>query len=149
VTKIAPLRRTVVLLGEMPQFAFDPIPCVMLEQIDRERVRLWRDRSGLARCTAMTASIPREKFLQRLSATNEVLRSVAASHEGVIAFFPTDRMCKPDCITSVGDEFLYRDGNHLRRNLSAQAIEAFVRLLGLRDLLQGLGGRSQTTKTGG
>jgi peptidoglycan/LPS O-acetylase OafA/YrhL len=139
--EIAPLRRTVVLLGEMPQLGFDPIPCVILEQIDRERV-LWRDRGELARCAPMTASIPREKFLQRLSGTNEVLRSVAARHAGVKAFFPTDRMCRGDCITSVGDEFLFRDGNHLRRNLSAPALEQLVALLGLRDLLQGLGGHA-------
>ena len=147
--EIAPLRRTVVLLGEMPQLGFDPIPCVILEQIYRERVQLWRDRGELARCAAMTESIPREKLLQRLSDTNEVLRSVAASHPGVIAFFPTDRMCRGDCITTIGDEFLFRDGNHLRRNLSAPALEAFVRLLGLRELLQGLGGDARARKRGG
>src|SRR5947209_839268 len=96
VAEIAPLGRRIILLGEMPQMGFDPIPCVILESLE-----LWRDQGERARCQAMTASIPRSSFLERQSATNEVLRSVAARHPGVFAFFPTDKMCKPDCITSI------------------------------------------------
>jgi hypothetical protein len=51
-------------------------------------------------------------------------------------------MCRPDCITSIGGEFLYRDGNHLRRNISAEGVEKFVTLLGLPELLRGLGGHA-------
>jgi peptidoglycan/LPS O-acetylase OafA/YrhL len=138
VAEIVPLGRRIILLGEMPQMGFDPIPCVILEGI-----RLWRDQSERGRCQAMTASIPRESFLERQSATNEILRSVAARHPNVLAFFPTDTMCEPDCITSVGGEFLYRDSSHLRRNLSRDAVESFVTLLGLPDLLRGLGGHAQ------
>jgi peptidoglycan/LPS O-acetylase OafA/YrhL len=141
--EIAPYGRRVILLGEMPQMGFDPMSCVTLERIQQGNVRLWRDRSELARCQAMTASIPRESFLARLAVTNEVLRSVAASHAGVLAFFPTDKMCKSDCITSIGGEFLFRDSNHLRRNLSAEAIDKLVTLLGLRDLLRELGDRAK------
>jgi hypothetical protein len=79
--------------------------------------------------------------LERQAATNEVLRAVAASHPDVLAFFPTDKMCEPDCITSIGDEFLFRDSSHLRRNLPADVVEKLVVLLGLPDLLQGLGGQ--------
>jgi uncharacterized 2Fe-2S/4Fe-4S cluster protein (DUF4445 family) len=50
----------------------------------------------------MTASIPRSSFLERQAATNEILKSVAARHPDVQVFFPTDRMCMPDCITSIG-----------------------------------------------
>src|SRR6202011_745213 len=89
----------------------------------------------------MTASIPRSSFLERQSATNEGLRSVAAGRPDVLVFFPTDKMCDPDCITSIGDEFLFRDSSHLRRNLSVDAAEKLVMLLGLPDLLQGLGGQ--------
>jgi hypothetical protein len=66
------------------------------------------------------------------------MRSVASRHPEVSAFFPTDRLCAPDCITSIGGEFLFRDGNHLRRNLSPDATEKFVTLLGLPDLLRRL-----------
>jgi hypothetical protein len=59
----------------------------------------------------------------------------------VSEFFPTDKICEPDCITSIGDEFLFRDSNHLRRNLPADVVEKLVALSGLSDLLQGLGGR--------
>jgi len=134
VAEIAPLGRRIVLLGEMPQMGFDPIPCVILQDI-----RLWRDQSERGRCQAMTASIPRSDFLERLSATNEVLRSVAAAHPDVLAFFPTDEMCRPDCITSIGGEFLFRDSSHLRRNISPEGVEKLVALLGLPDLLRGLG----------
>jgi hypothetical protein len=143
VVEIAPLGRKIVLLGEMPQLGFDPIPCVILEGI-----YLWRDQGERERCRTMTASIPRSSFVERQSATNEVLRSVAANHPDVFAFFPTDKMCEPDCITSIGGEFLFRDGNHLRRNLSVDALEKFVTLLGLPDLLRGLGGRAQERPQG-
>jgi hypothetical protein len=91
----------------------------------------------------MTASIPRSSFLERQAATNEILKSVAARHPDVQVFFPTDRMCMPDCITSIGGEFLFRDSSHLRRNLSAAAIEQLDGLLLLPDLLLGLGGHAQ------
>jgi peptidoglycan/LPS O-acetylase OafA/YrhL len=139
VTEIAPLGRKIVLLGEMPQMGFDPIPCVILESIYREGIHLWRDPSERGRCQAVSASIPRSGFEERLSATNEVLASVAASHPDVLAFLPTDTMCKPDCITSIEGEFLFRDSNHLRRNLSVDTLERFVTLLGLPDLLLRLG----------
>jgi peptidoglycan/LPS O-acetylase OafA/YrhL len=136
VAEVGPLGRRIVLLGEMPQMGFDPIPCVILQRTD-----LWRGQSERGRCQAMTSAIPRGSFLERQSATNEVLRAVAASHPDVSAFFPTDKMCEPDCITSIGDEFLFRDSSHLRRNLPADVVERLVALVGLPDLLQGLGGR--------
>ena len=140
IVEIAPLGRRIILLGEMPQMGFDPIPCVILQN-----THLWRDQSELLRCQMMTASIPSSSFVDRQAATNEILKSVAASHRDVFAFFPTDTMCNPDCITSVGGEFLFRDSSHLRRNLSADAVETFVALLGLPDLLRGLGGHARRT----
>jgi peptidoglycan/LPS O-acetylase OafA/YrhL len=142
IAELAPLGRTIVLLGEVPQMGFDPIPCVILQRAHQENVRLWRDESELERCRILTGSIPRESFLARLSATNEALRAVAASHADVLAFFPTDKMCKPDCITSIGGEFLSRDGNHLRRNLPAETLDKLVTLLRLRDLMRELGGHA-------
>jgi hypothetical protein len=137
VDEIAPLHRKIVLLGEMPQLGFDPMPCLLLES------SLWRDRSDRGHCQAMTASIPRSSFLERQAATNEILMAVAARHPDVRAVFPTDRMCRPDCLTSIGGEFLFRDSSHLRRNLSADAVEKLAMLLGLPDLLQGLGGHAR------
>ncbi len=138
VAEIAPLHRSIVLLGEMPQMGFDPIPCVILQDI-----HLWRDRSGLAHCREMTASIPRSSFLERQAATNEVLRSVAAGHPDVSVFFPSAKMCRPDCMTFIGGEFLFRDSSHLRRNISPDGVDKLVTLLGLPDLLRGLGGHAQ------
>ena len=140
IAEIAPLGRRIILLGEMPQMGFDPIPCVILQN-----THLWRDQSELSRCQMMTASIPSSSFAERQAATNDILRSIAAAHPNVFAFFPTDKMCNPDCITSIDGEFLFRDSSHLRRNLSADAVETFVALLGLPDLLRGLGGHAQRT----
>jgi peptidoglycan/LPS O-acetylase OafA/YrhL len=131
IAEIAPLGRRIILLGEMPQLGFDPIPCVLLDGI-----YLLRDQTERARCRKVTASIPRDRMLERLAATNEVLRSVAVRHPEVSAFFPTDKMCNPDCITSVAGEFLFRDGNHLRRNLPGEATDRFATLLGLPELLR-------------
>ena len=143
VTEIAPLRRRIILLGEMPQMGFDPIPCVILQDI-----QLWRDQSERGHCLAVTASIPRSSFLERQSATNAVLRSVAAGHPDVSAVFPTDEMCRPDCITSIGGEFLFRDSSHLRRNMSVDGVDKFATLLRLPDLLRGLGGHAQEPRHG-
>jgi hypothetical protein len=104
-------------------------------------VDLWRDQRERGRCRATTASIPRSSMEERLSATNDILRSVAASRPDVLAFLPTDKMCQPDCITSIGGEFLFRDSNHLRRNLSVAVIDELVTLVGLPDLLRRLGSR--------
>jgi hypothetical protein len=144
VTEIAPLHRKIVLLGEMPQMGFDPIPCVIILQ----DTHLWRDRSERGHCQTMIESIPQSSFLERLAATNEVLRSVAAGHPDVLAVFPTDQMCRPDCITSIGGEFLFRDSNHLRRNMSAEGLEKFVTLLRLPELLRALGGHAQESRPG-
>jgi len=141
VAEIAPLRRRIILFGEMPQMGFDPIPCVILQDVS-----LWRDQSEREHCQAMTASIPRSSFLERQSATNAVLRSVAARHPEVFAVFPTDQMCRPDCITSIGGEFLFRDSSHLRRNISREGLEKFVTLLRLPDLLRSLGGQAQDSR---
>jgi hypothetical protein len=142
VTEIAPLGRKIILMGEMPQMGFDPIPCVLLEGI-----YLWRAQGERERCRVTTASIPRSSFEERQSATNQVLMSVAARHPDVLTFFPTDKMCEPDCITSIGGEFLFRDSSHLRRNLSADTLEKLVTLLDLPDLLRGLGGHAQDRAT--
>ena len=84
--------------------------------------------------------------MERQAATNAVLRSVAAGHPDVVAVFPTDQMCRPDCITSIGGEFLFRDSSHLRRNISREGVEKFVTLLRLPDLLRSLGGQAQDSR---
>jgi hypothetical protein len=137
--EMAPLHRKIILLGEMPQLGFDPIPCVMLERIYAEDLNLLRYAGERDRCHAATAAISRSSFEARQSATNAVLQSVAAGHPDVLAFFPTDAMCRPDCVTSVSGEFLFRDGNHLRRNLSAAALDELVLLLRLPELFARLG----------
>jgi hypothetical protein len=149
VAALAPSRATIVLVGEMPQMGFDPIPCVILDAIARDRVALWRDPREHARCAAATAAIPRAAMRARLAAPNAVLEAVAARHPGrVLAFFPTDAMCAVgDCITSVRGEFLFRDGNHLRRNLSAEATAEFAEMLGLPELLGRLGGQGPSAQS--
>jgi peptidoglycan/LPS O-acetylase OafA/YrhL len=141
VAALAPSGAKIVLMGEMPQMGFDPIPCVILQSIARDHINLWRDPRERARCAAATAAIPEKAMLARLAGPNAALKAVAARHPGrVLAFLPTDAMCADgDCITSVRGEFLYRDGNHLRRNLTGEAMEEFADLLGLPELLRRLG----------
>ncbi len=140
VAELAPLRRKIVLIGEMPQMGLDPIPCAILDNIYRQNINLWRDPRERGRCQATIASIPQNKFEERLAATNAVLKSVAARHPDVLAFFPTDTLCAADCITSIDGDFLFRDGNHIRRNFSAETLDILVTLLRLPELLSGLGG---------
>ena len=66
------------------------------------------------------------------------LRQALARHPGVVGHFPEDYLCEPGkCRTWLGDEFLYRDSNHIRRNLRPATVEAFDELLKIKQMLTG------------
>ena len=65
-----------------------------------------------------------------------VIRDLPSRWPHVSVLLPRDFMCDDEgCPTSLNGEFLYRDTNHLRRNLRAETTEQLVKLLHLPETL--------------
>jgi hypothetical protein len=121
----APSRR-VVLFADVPKWpAVAPIPCVLAG-------------SGLLRrpCGFDARSIARADLDRYEKPVHDVLRQAAAAH-GVISYSPEDYLCGPSsCPTYFSGEFLYMDGDHLRRNLSPSTVERLVDAMELSRLFE-------------
>jgi peptidoglycan/LPS O-acetylase OafA/YrhL len=65
-----------------------------------------------------------------------VIRDLPNRWPNVSVLIPHDLMCGDnDCPTILNGEFLYRDMNHLRRNLSEETKEQLIQMLGLPEAL--------------
>jgi hypothetical protein len=68
--------------------------------------------------------------------TSAVIRELPRRWSMVSSLLPSDFMCdNHHCSTVLNGEFLYRDTNHLRRNLSLDTAERLARLLRLPEAL--------------
>ncbi|WP_225644265.1 acyltransferase family protein [Bradyrhizobium australafricanum] len=112
--------RRFVIFGMMPQFLRDPIPCATLGL------------TGLLRRQCAPDQVE-QKQLQTFSIpTDNMLRDIAHRHPNVTVVIPRDALCgAAGCTTWLNNEFLYRDGGHIRRNLSPKVLQDLVALLGL------------------
>jgi peptidoglycan/LPS O-acetylase OafA/YrhL len=111
--------RQFVLVGSVPQYSRNPVPCVAASL------------TGLLRrpCTIDKANM--ETALTFTRATDKMLRDIAARRSNVTALIPRDALCDAvSCRTYLDGEFLYRDGTHLRRNLKPETIRDLTHLLG-------------------
>jgi hypothetical protein len=69
--------------------------------------------------------------------TDRMILGIASSREDVKAVIPSASLCADAaCITSLNDEFLYRDASHIRRNLSEETKRQFADLIGLTAALR-------------
>jgi peptidoglycan/LPS O-acetylase OafA/YrhL len=110
----APSRR-VVLFADVPKWPVAPIPCVLAGS------GLLRRPCGFDACSIARADVDRYE-----KPVHDVLRQAAAAH-GVISYSPEDYLCgSSSCPTYFSGEFLYMDGDHLRRNLSPSTVEGLV-----------------------
>lgn len=65
-----------------------------------------------------------------------VLRNVASNFKHVDAFFPSDKLCNEiSCLTHINEELIYRDGNHIRLNLSNKTISQLIELFRLEEYI--------------
>jgi peptidoglycan/LPS O-acetylase OafA/YrhL len=120
--------RTVVLIGSVPQFPGDPVPCAL------RGLSLLR-----AACRPEEAHVSEEYYQQSVGPTNEVLSAVARARPNVVTAFPGAALCKTrTCQDRLDGEFLYRDGSHIRRNLALQTRRDYADLVGLTALLRRL-----------
>lgn len=112
--------RRFVLIGMMPQFLRDPIPCATLGLNGLLRRQCGPDQQLVHHM--QTFSID----------TDKMLRDVAARHPHVSVVVPREALCDDKgCTTWLNGEFLYRDGGHIRRNLEPDTRRALADVLDL------------------
>lgn len=129
VEDIDAIGRKVILFGDLPELGFDPIGC--LHAIYKNA--LWRAKGG---CSGRLDAIPRQQYEQANGAVNKLLLRVASQHENARAYLPSERLCDVEhCITKIDNEFLFRDDNHIRRNLSPDTIRELIDLMRLPEAL--------------
>ncbi|MGI3902458.1 MAG: acyltransferase family protein [Janthinobacterium lividum] len=129
--------RRVIVFGDIPKWNIGyPVPCVLAKIALPRRA-----------CDTDVSSIPMTLFDRIEKPPHDILRSAAAI-AGVTSYNPEDYLCDADrCVTQVNGEFIYRDGDHLRRNLSHDTLARLVELMNLEPLFRGLGDHSMSGNT--
>lgn len=128
--------KSIILIGDVPRPFFQVPPCVI------------RNEGGLLRspCSANTRTIPISTLEERQFPTYRALARVAESFENVRFFNPSSGLCdKNGCPLFEGDELIYRDNNHWRRNLSREAIDSLISKMGLLEFLSNEASASQAS----
>jgi peptidoglycan/LPS O-acetylase OafA/YrhL len=104
----------VVLLGEVPIFARDPVKCIATA------LRQGRNWESCRR--------PLQEVRDRLDTMNNLLSELAARHSHVSFVSPLDAMCDKAWCSPVADGvYMYRDRNHLNR-LGAEQLARGMRV---------------------
>lgn len=74
--------------------------------------------------------------------SDAVLRSIANDYANVQVIIPADHLCDSErCSTFINDELIYKDGNHIRRNLREETARQLARVIGLSQWFSALGKR--------
>ncbi len=64
--------------------------------------------------------------------SDEVLLSLSSKYDNVTTIIPSKTLCTEEkCETYLNDELIYKDDNHIRRNLSTNTVVLFSKTLGL------------------
>lgn len=127
--KIDTPSRDVLLIGDVPRPRVNLNACAALEASS-----LWRYGCAVDH-QSLEANATRE--FQRV--TNEALVDSASDDRKVDVLIPTDSMCgNASCSTVWNGEFIYRDNNHIRRNLKPSTIELIGRTIGIEEYFQRL-----------
>jgi peptidoglycan/LPS O-acetylase OafA/YrhL len=119
--------RNFILLGDFPRWRTSPIPCIVGEQ------------SGLLRraCNEMQTSISVAHYHRMHDETEKILRAVSDEKQNMQALIPGDRLCSNrGCQTWVNGEFIYRDDDHIRRNLHVDTNAELAKTIGLTEVIQ-------------
>lgn len=117
-----PTKRRILLLGDFPSFPKSPVPCVLAQE------------SGLLRagCPEERTQMTQATYESRSAVTNAVLAKLANGRRHIAFVRAGEGLCaSPECVTALNGEYLYRDGNHIRRNLSEKTTNDIVALIGL------------------
>lgn len=130
--------RRFAIIADVPQWQKDPMPCALLEV------------SSLPRrpCNNGELSLPREQFESLQGNVYAMFREFAAAHPEVEIIYPADHMCSAEsCISKLKDVFLYREGGHIRRNMSVEQNRAFAEFIELGDIFKSFVSRPAAAPT--
>lgn len=118
--------RDIVLLADFPTWGGrNPLFCA----VSGAGTLLRRD------CAEDEAVITMAQFAGRHGPANSVLNAVAEKRDFVSVVHPGTGLCDETCQTYVDQEFIYRDGSHLRRDLSMGARRELADKIGLMERL--------------
>ena len=83
--------------------------------------------------------IDAERIKEWHFASDSLMNDMAKRFSNVSLILPGDYLCNAAyCNTYVNGEFIYRDGNHIRRNMSSETIQEISLNIGLRDYFSSL-----------
>jgi SGNH domain-containing protein/acyltransferase-like protein len=129
--QVSAKRRIVAIISEIPKWREDPIPCIFALQTN-----LLRSRSFREACPDRINRFDKSFFRKSQKATDDMIRSFDVRN-GVVVWPMVDILCLERlCTTMVDGEFIYRDNDHLRRNLNAQTNLDLAAMLHFADLLE-------------
>ncbi len=108
VPMISATGRQIILVGDVPQWLHDPIPCAIAAVASAMVLR---------GCSKAERNLSSSAALAFSAAEYGVVRSFEG-FPSLSIYLPDLDLCHAEsCITTLDDEFLYRDASHLRRNL--------------------------------
>lgn len=114
--------RHVLLLGDVPRPNRNLNDCAFNELGDLLR----------AGCERPYAFLDSRRVREWHADSDRVLSELARNDSRVTAIIPSNLMCgETRCPTSLDGELLYKDGNHLRRNLRGRTMDDLAAKLGL------------------
>ncbi|MNJ21238.1 O-acetyltransferase OatA [compost metagenome] len=118
--------RRISIIGDVPNINFDPVACAYSKQ----QSLLRED------CTNRVRLIPRSEFDYRQSETMSTLRSLKSSSPAVDVLIPGDYLCSnKGCTTYIDGVFIYRDSDHIRRNMDDETYKKLAHLIKLSEIL--------------
>ncbi|MEZ6030000.1 MAG: SGNH hydrolase domain-containing protein [Hyphomonadaceae bacterium] len=132
----APDRRFAIV-ADVPQWDHDPTPCALLEV------------SALLRrpCPESDMMVSKLRYDRVHADAYKTFREFAASHPEVSIVYPGDHMCSEQgCIAKLDGVYLYREGSHLRRNMSVQTNRALAKRIKLDDVFTSFVSRPAATR---
>lgn len=118
--------RRIIVAGDLPHFRQDPVPCLIA-----------RESSLLRRGCPRDPFVPRGDYDRVQGLVDAQLRMLDRPDGRVSVFIPGDRLCDATaCRAGIDGEFLYRDTNHIRRNLPKATTVRLADMLGLPQMLE-------------
>jgi peptidoglycan/LPS O-acetylase OafA/YrhL len=127
IAEIAPLHRSVLLMGDVPRANFQVADCVV-----QATLKLWRKP-----CTQDMNFLDRNAVFEFHRPTESILANLASDQRHVYYVDVQKLLCgAKGCPLTINGEFIYADGNHLRRDLSLDTRESLASMLHLDQALR-------------
>lgn len=121
--------RNILLLGDIPRSNRNLNKCAFNEFTTLLRVP----------CKSPHAYLDASRIKAWHSASDQVLKNIAADNDSITTILPTEKMCSSQkCQTYFNGELIYKDGNHLRRNLVPETLKVIGSKLGLPAFLDNI-----------